>query len=204
MFVAHLRQKSNTSLISSLRNSRLQLLRQLHCVVPAGLRLVVLHPKRVIYDKDDTQGEKQNPFFHVCRCILPVSNSLLWQLEALNITTPRYNLPFSRHTVPITTLPTESLFQYSSPAQIRTGVKGSKGPYAWPLHSAENWIFSSTGLPGVTSPIMCVFIILRRLWRLSSCLWGPPWLPLFYRPFSSGPSGTGRQRSFSWPPRQAF
>lgn len=92
----------------------------------------------------------------------------------------------------------------NSPAQIRTGVKGSKGPYAWPLHSAENWIFSSTGLPGVTSPIICVFIILRRLWRLSSCLWGLPWLPLFYRPFSSGPSGTGRQRSFSWPPRQAF
>jgi hypothetical protein len=26
----------------------------------------------------------------------------------------------------------------NSPAQIRTGVKGSKGPYAWPLHSAEN------------------------------------------------------------------
>lgn len=24
----------------------------------------------------------------------------------------------------------------SSPAQIRTGVKGSKGLYAWPLHSA--------------------------------------------------------------------
>ena len=24
-----------------------------------------------------------------------------------------------------------------SPAQIRTGVKGSKGLYAWPLHSAE-------------------------------------------------------------------
>ena len=32
-----------------------------------------------------------------------------------------------------------------SPAQIRTGVKGSKGLYAWPLHSA-NYKFS-TGLP---------------------------------------------------------
>ena len=29
---------------------------------------------------------------------------------------------------------------YDSPAQIRTGVKGSKGPYAWPLHSAEKEI----------------------------------------------------------------
>jgi hypothetical protein len=30
---------------------------------------------------------------------------------------------------------------YNSPAQIRTGVKGSKGPYAWPLHSAEKEFF---------------------------------------------------------------
>jgi len=27
-----------------------------------------------------------------------------------------------------------------SPAQIRTGVKGSKGLYAWPLQSAESFI----------------------------------------------------------------
>jgi hypothetical protein len=33
------------------------------------------------------------------------------------------------------------LVNYNSPAQIRTGVKGSKGPYAWPLHSAEKEIF---------------------------------------------------------------
>jgi hypothetical protein len=37
----------------------------------------------------------------------------------------------------------------NSPAQIRTGVKGSKGLYAWPLHST-NLIFS-TGLPGLNS-----------------------------------------------------
>ena len=28
------------------------------------------------------------------------------------------------------------LINRNSPAQIRTGVKGSKGLYAWPLHSA--------------------------------------------------------------------
>jgi hypothetical protein len=46
------------------------------------------------------------------------------------------------------------LVNHNSPAQIRTGVKGSKGPYAWPLHSAEKFSFSSTGLPGVISSIM--------------------------------------------------
>src|SRR5918911_2355319 len=30
-----------------------------------------------------------------------------------------------------------SRYRKCSPAQIRTGVKGSKGLYAWPLHSAE-------------------------------------------------------------------
>ena len=34
-----------------------------------------------------------------------------------------------------------------SPAQIRTGVKGSKGLYAWPLHSAN--LKFSTGLPDI-------------------------------------------------------
>ena len=51
---------------------------------------------------------------------------------------------------------------YNSPAQIRTGVEGSKGPHAWPLHSAEKEIFSSTGLPGVNSTIRDILIILRH------------------------------------------
>jgi hypothetical protein len=54
------------------------------------------------------------------------------------------------------------LLIYDSPAQIRTGVEGSKGPHAWPLHSAEKEIFSSTGLPGVTSAIWDILIILRH------------------------------------------
>jgi hypothetical protein len=32
-----------------------------------------------------------------------------------------------------------------SPAQIRTGVKGSKGLYAWPLHSAEYFFYRASG-----------------------------------------------------------
>jgi hypothetical protein len=35
-------------------------------------------------------------------------------------------------------IPNKITKRHSSPAQIRTGVKGSKGLYAWPLHSAFN------------------------------------------------------------------
>ena len=36
----------------------------------------------------------------------------------------------------------------ASPAQIRTGVKGSKGLYAWPLQSAEQ-TNPPPGFPGI-------------------------------------------------------
>ncbi len=39
---------------------------------------------------------------------------------------------------------------HSSPAQIRTGVKGSKGLYAWPLHSAEK-LFPPPGFRTIMS-----------------------------------------------------
>lgn len=64
-------------------------------------------------------------------------------------------------------------FNGSSPAQIRTGVKGSKGLYACPLHSVFN---NATGLSGHFI-IKFTFIISFTNWSLctiQACLWDPP------------------------------
>jgi hypothetical protein len=69
----------------------------------------------------------------------------------------------------------DKIFNYngSSPAQIRTGVKGSKGLYACPLHSVFN---NATGLSGHFI-IKFTFIISFTNWSLctiQACLWDPP------------------------------
>lgn len=66
----------------------------------------------------------------------------------------------------------------SSPAQIRTGVKGSKGLYACPLHSVFN---NATGLSGHFI-IKFTFIISFTNWSLctiQACLWDPPLSAIF-------------------------
>lgn len=71
-------------------------------------------------------------------------------------------------------------FNYNgnSPAQIRTGVKGSKGLYACPLHSVFN---NATGLSGHFI-IKFTFIISFTNWSLctiQACLWDPPLSAIF-------------------------
>gem|GEM_PF-3897321 len=71
------------------------------------------------------------------------------------------------------------ILNINSPAQIRTGVKGSKGLYAWPLHLAMSKD-TTTGLPGVICYNLLLYNVTHKcLRRIATSVRDLPYLQVF-------------------------